>query len=636
MGLRDVVGRGRNALNDDPAAVDPKVSLGITLGIVLAALIGVLGAPVLGTTTIAVGILTALFLCVVATVVPTALALRVILIDGLFMIVMAGLAVVTRDAPVPAALCVMVFLMASSVWSAIPIIGAMLATFPAVVFLLIIADNATLTSGAPALQVMAAAIPGIVSALVVAVLFGGFDPRGAARKAVGAMWAPGATRQQQGSTLQMLRLQSAPTTLVGLLHGAIIAGLARDRLAPQDTPSDHRDEQAPPESTPVPEDSDPGIEPEPDVGPVALSVAADEAISAALVPRGRLVPRDVTESVAAADAPARDAEAAAANRMDQASWHLWRWSHSHAAGLLDGSIPPKVPRIRPGAIVVDMGRALLRPRSSVFRYAVQRALAIGGAVAAVVALRGNTNAFWIALTLLLVMQPDTAATGKKAVRAAAGTWAGVVLALLLATVLPAGILVPWVAALLLIGGFAWLKRNYASMTVGTASAIVLLTGVPVNDVPKWALLRGVDVALACVIAIVVSLVVLRVRPEPAAHVARATRALQESAAGLRAPARPETASVERTQAALDRTYDVVTALNNLQSDVANPDLPDRDRYLADLAELEQLNDDLLALGGVLISSDQADNPALTNALDDVDRRLAALDDAASADGRAAG
>ena len=81
---------------------------------------------------------------------------------------------------------------------------------------------------------------------------------------------------------------------------------------------------------------------------------------------------------------------------------------------------------------------------------------------------------------------------------------------------------------------------------------------------------------------------------------------------------------------------MVTALNNLQSDVANPDLPDRDRYLADLAELEQLNDDLLALGGVLISSDQADNPALTNALDDVDRRLAALDDAESADGRAAG
>ena len=282
------------------------------------------------------------------------------------------------------------------------------------------------------------------------------------------MWAPGATRQQQGSTLQMLRLQSAPTTLVGLLHGRSSPAWPGTGW-PRRTPSDHRDEQAPPESTPVPEDSDPGIEPEPDVGPVALSVAADEAISAALVPRGRLVPRDVTESVAAADAPARDAEAAAANRMDQASWHLWRWSHSHAAGLLDGSIPPKGPANPTRRHRRGHGQSVLRPRSSVFRYAVQRALAIGGAVAAVVALRGNTNAFWIALTLLLVMQPDTAATGKKAVRAAAGTWAGVVLALLLATVLPAGILVPWVAALLLIGGFAWLKRNYASMTVGTAS-----------------------------------------------------------------------------------------------------------------------------------------------------------------------
>lgn len=629
MGVRGAIGRTRAALNDDPADVDPKVSLGIALGIVLAAVIGVAAAPLLGSTTIAVGILTALFLSVIATNVPTALALRLILINGLLMIIMVGLAVVTRDTPVLAALCVMVFLMAASIWTALPIVGGMLGTFPAVVFLLVIADSTTLTSGAPALQVMLATLPGIVGALVVAVVFGGLDPRGAARKAVAGMWSPTATRQQQGSVLQMLRLQSAPTTLVGLLHCAIIAGLARDKLVPAADPATENavhDAGAPDEEPAADSrtDDDPHAEPADDDA-AGLSVAADQAIAAALMPRGRLVPRDVTGPVDKADGPARTAEEAASDRIDAAAWHLWRWAHQHSAALLDGSSPARVARIRPGAILADMGRSLVRPASSTFRYAVQRTLAIGIAVAVVSALRGNTNSFWIALTLLLVMQPDSAATVKKAVRAAAGTWVGVVLALLLATFLPAALLVPWVAAVLLIGGFAWLRRNYASMTVGTAAAVVLLTGVPVNDVGKWALLRGVDVVVACLIAVVVTRVVLPVRADPAGHVAAATQALQESAAGIRAWTQDAgRSSLQRTRAALDRTADVVTTLENLRSDVADPGLPDRDRYDRSLAELEHTSDDLLALGGVILSSDQADNALIVQALDRIDDRLATL------------
>ena len=55
------------------------------------------------------------------------------------------------------------------------------------------------------------------------------------------------------------------------------------------------------------------------------------------------------------------------------------------------------------------------------------------------------------------------------------------------------------------------------MTVGLACAIVLVTGAPQDEVIKWAGFRALDVALGAGIAIVASLLILRVKPRPAAH-----------------------------------------------------------------------------------------------------------------------
>ena len=287
--------------------------------------------------------------------------------------------------------------------------------------------------------------------------------------------------------------------------------------------------------------------------------------------------------------------------------------------------PPSVtvPRTSPFALIRDVGLSLLKPAATSARFGLQRAIAIGLGVVVVSYLHGNENVFWIVLSMIIVMQPDASASARKGVQAAIRTVGGVVLALAPSLILPPAVLYPWLAAGLMIGGFAWMKRNYASMTVGTASAVVLLIGVPADDVGMWAGLRLVDVAAGAVIATIVTRFVLPIRPDPAKRIAALVTSLHEAIARLRARLNDEEPEPRKMlNTAFDVGTSVLTDLNNLRADISNPRLADPGRFQPSLEALEKSTGTVLALGGVILNlPEPVAKHTLHQALDRVEAEL---------------
>ncbi|MFZ9669457.1 MAG: FUSC family protein [Solirubrobacterales bacterium] len=143
--------------------------------------------------------------------------------------------------------------------------------------------------------------------------------------------------------------------------------------------------------------------------------------------------------------------------------------------------------------------AAIRGRTPIRAYAFRRGLVIGVAVAVYLA-TGNHNAFWIALTIFVVLGPDEASTLEKALNRSVGTIAGALLLGALAQFLPTEIVVG-IGVIALVISVAFMLRNYAIYSAGIAMLIVALFGASDQAFIEWAGLRILDTLIGATIAI---------------------------------------------------------------------------------------------------------------------------------------
>lgn len=388
--------------------------------------------------------------------------------------------------------------------------------------------------------------------------------------------------------LGVLRLDSAPRALITVGQAAILAMIARSWLEAEKGTDAYR-----------------------------AGIEAQAAISSALLPRGPIVGRTVTPSVDDARAKLRGAGKDAAEPQASYAWNRWQVALGHGAGVLEGRVPPRAAVFSSGSLTRALVSSVLHVDSAGFRYGVQRAAALG--VATFVMLSTSApNFYWILLTIFSVLQTNAVATVSKAVQYALGTWIGAVGALLLSLLLPRGVVVI-VALGLIIAGFAWMARNYMVMSVAVAAAVVLISGAPDGEFLKWAGLRAIDVVCGALIAIAVSALVLRVRPQPTRHVEAARSALLATVGRLRSRFQDPGYSPERS--VFDESR-FLRAISNLQAD---GQLMRDDRPLGAVADrLWDLNEQTLALASVIFQDD-AESSGPPGARELVDRALTDLE-----------
>lgn len=507
-------------------------SLAVLLGVVFSVILGEGLDRLVGGHTVLVSGMTGMFLGVLAVAGPFMMSARLIVLTGVLMSLTSALAAVAHEHAWLAVAGMVVVVFIGTVWTAIPLVGRLLGTFPAVVYLLILARGRTFTGGAAGWRVLLASLVAVVAALLVLVILRGRDIRGPARKLSAAAWSAGAPWSAVGSALMVLRLDGAPTTLISVTESAVLAKIARDRLT---------------------ENSDSGA--------YSAADGAEQAIAQALLSPGPIVPREVSEAVTPAVQQLLAAGDSAGATAEGYAWNRWGAALQHAAQVLGGTITPHHLPFSDASLTRMQISSVLHPDSSSFRYGVQRALALGIATYVMV---GTTlpNFYWLLLAMFSVLQTNASATWARAAQYAFGTWIGAVAAVLLGLVLPTKV-VSALALLLLIAGFAWMVRNYAVMCVGVAAAVVLLTGAPDGAYLKWAGLRALDVTIGALLAVAVSLLVLRVRPQPGQHVARAKTALLNAISELRDALTDEAKAKQLT---LDSQGSFLRQLNNLAAD----------------------------------------------------------------------
>ncbi|MGV1037057.1 MAG: FUSC family protein [Candidatus Nanopelagicales bacterium] len=522
--------------NKDGMPVAWQNSLAVLLGIAISLVLGLSLDNFLGGRTLLVSAITGMFLSLLALVGPFFMALRLILGVGLLMIVTTGLAVVAVGHAWLAVLGMVVVVFCATVWTAIPLVGTSLGTFPTMGYLIILAKGEEFTGGASAGRVALASAVGLLSAIIVLFILSGRDLRKVSRSLVAKAWGPQTSGQQQGSVLMVLRLDFATRELITLCYEAILARIARGRLDDEDATE-----------------------------AFAAGVAAQNSIAVAIVPSGPLVPREVDPSIDDAMATmVTQSKKASGEHVGQA-WTQWHAAIERAVGLLAGRVGPSKVAFSGGSLTKAALRSVLRPESASFRYGVQRALALGVAVFIMVRI-STPDFYWVLLTIFSVLQTNASATLTRAAQYAFGTWIGAVAALGVGLIIPQQ-LAAYVAAGLLIAGFAWMTRNYMAMCVAIAAAVVLLVGSPDGDYLKWAGLRALDVAAGALIAIAVSTFVLRVRPDPNKHVAKGREALLASVDQIRLRATDPTLD---SRAVLGAEARFMEAVGNLRADIDSP------------------------------------------------------------------
>ena len=588
------IARLRAALKSRPGVpISWHSSLGVLLGMVVAAGLGQLLDLIDGGKTVPVSIIAGMFLGLLAVMGPFFMSLRLVLAVGVLMTLTSGLAVIAGQHAWLAVAGMVVLVFVGSVWTAIPLVGSLIGNFPIIVFLLILVKGQTFTGGAAAGRVMLATAAGVVAALIVLAIFSGRDPRKPTRGLVAKAWGPLATSRQQGSMLAVLRLDSAPRALITVGQAAILAMIARGRL-----------------------------ESEKETDAYTAGLKAQGAIAAALMPRGRIVGRTVSPPVDDARAKIRRAGKDAAQPQVSYAWNRWQVALEYGAGVLEGKVPPRSAVFSSGSLTRALVSSVLHVDSAGFRYGVQRAAALG--VATFVMLSTSApNFYWILLTIFSVLQANAIATVSKAAQYALGTWTGAVGALALSLLLPRGV-VAIVALGLIIAGFAWMARNYMVMSVAVAAAVVLVSGAPDGEFLKWAGLRALDVGCGALIAIAVSALVLRVRPEPARHIEEARNALLATVGRLRS--RFQDPRYRPEQSVFDESR-FLRAISNMQAD--GQLLRDSRPVSAAADRLWDLNEQALALASVIFQegADQGDlgPPGSRDLRELVDRALTDLE-----------
>lgn len=542
-------------------------SLAVFLGIVTAGVLGSLLDSGAGQKTMPVAIVTGMFLSLLAVVGPFFMSLRLIIAVGALMVVTNSLAVVAAGQPWIAVVGVVILVFCATVWTAIPLVGRLLGTFPTMTYLIILAKGQTFTGGASAGRVALASAVGVLSAIIVLLILSGRDHRKVTRGLVAKAWDPQISWDKQGSILLVLRLDMAGRFLVSLTYDAILSRIARGRLKESDHPTTFAD-----------------------------GLAAQAAIATTVKAGGPLVPRTVAPPTGPALAAMASASQAAGPVATGYAWTHWRRALERAVGTLAGSQPPRKVQFSGGSLTRAAVKSVMRPESASFRYGVQRALALGVGVFIMVRL-SSPDFYWVLLTIFSVLQTNASATISRSAQYAFGTWIGAVAALIV------GLLIPqqaatYVAAALLVAGFAWLTRNYMVLCVAVAAAVVLLVGSPDGDYLKWAGLRALDVTAGALVAIAVSTLVLRVRPQPQLHIAKAKGALASSAQQIRS--RMTDPGLDSEGMLLAQTRFMQAAIN-LQSDIDS--MRQSAAVVEALDDLQECRDRVTALASVVFEGD---------------------------------
>lgn len=147
-------------------------------------------------------------------------------------------------------------------------------------------------------------------------------------------------------------------------------------------------------------------------------------------------------------------------------------------------------------------RANLDPRSAFFRHAIRVAIwvALGDAIGRAI---NGRRAYWIPMTIAVVLKPDFSSTFSRGLLRLCGTFAGLALATVLYHIFPESAL----TQLFLVGTFTFFLRfvgpaNYGVFSIAVTGLIVFLiaaTGVSPREV---VLERGINTAIGGVIALI--------------------------------------------------------------------------------------------------------------------------------------
>ncbi|MDQ1247164.1 MAG: hypothetical protein QG597_1534, partial [Actinomycetota bacterium] len=416
------------ASNDAPLAIT---------GIVLSAVSGLLAAglcTLVDARVVPVGLVIGAILGFIAASAPMFMALRLILLAGLLLVASATFGTLLQHSAIVAALVMAAVAFVTAIWTALPVVGTIFSSLPATVFILLLAKGDEFAKGAPALVVALAGLLAMLPPSLLAVAVSIRDPRKFDRAMTAALWSRTTPANSRGTYSRVLLLDGAPSTLLYLAAHGSLGMVCRSWL---ENNSDGKD---------------PAV-----AAAMAQGDANGDAIAAALLPRGPLVPRSApVDTTAMAPAAARDPAASQADIAGQttAAWSLWAASQQRSQAALAGDTPQRV-AVRPVLLILaSLVRNLVHPDVSVFRYGVQRALALGVGAFALVQSRGDENVFWVVISLAAVLQANAPSTVEKVARRSVGTFGGVLLAVALSLILPSRLLVPWVAGVALVAGFA--------------------------------------------------------------------------------------------------------------------------------------------------------------------------------------
>lgn len=569
------------------------VQWNLVLGMALCGAAGGAVAAVLMPSGVLLAAVVGLILGLVVASAPMIMALRLLLVNGVLLVVVAAVAQVSRESAVLAAVGMAVVAFAGGIWTALPVVGLAVGSLPVVLYLLIGAKGAEIAPDASSMQAGLAAACGVAGAAAVSVILSIRDPRKEARAATAAMWRSDLPIEKRQSLSLVLLLDSAPRRLRVLATLGTLAEICRRRYV-----------RTSPEGA----------------GAVALA-AADRnsaSLAGAILPRGKPGAHPVV--LEQADASPQGAGRVESARDDK-TLHCMFAAQKRASQVLDDD-SVAYPRVRPLlALGSQLVARLLRPDSRSFRFAVQRSVALGVGMWAVVNFSPSDNAFWIVLTISTVLLPDSPTTLARAAQRSVGTIAGVVVALPVAVLVPKAFLAPLAVVGLLVG-LAYMSRNYAIFAALVGFGIVLLLGAPDDRFLAFAAMRGLDVVIGGVIALAVATVVLPVRPDPLQRLRSAAAAYRSAVSALE---RYEEGSSRSTRPFYHAQAEAIAARTGLAGDLAavapDPALQKR----AD--ELVMLADELYVLAAVVVGLPQASvsETPLLSATQDLDRRFAALE-----------
>lgn len=512
---------------DEPLAVTGVV-LGVASGLMAAGLCALVDPRV-----VPVGLVIGAILGFIAASAPLFMALRLILLAGVLLVAAAVLGTMVQHTAVIAALVMALVALTTAVWTALPVVGMIFSSLPSLVFILMLAQGQEFTNGAPAVAVAVGGVLGMLPAALLALAKEIWDPRKLDRQMAAALWAPSTPADKRVMFTRVLLMDGAPTTLLHLAAHGSLGVVCRSWIERNSESS---------------------------ADAIAQGDANIGAMAAALLPKGPISPREVTFDTTAMVAPA------GADSQLAAAWSMWAASQRLAQRVLAGATPHRIV-LRPVLMILgSLTRRLVRPDVSVFRYGVQRALALGIGALALVLSANNENAFWILISLAAVLQANAPTTAEKVMQRSVGTFAGVLLALAVALVLPEWLLVPWIAGAALVVGFAWLLRNYALTALLTGFAVVLLFGAPTDSVAEFAAMRAIDVTIAGILAAFIAHFVMPVRPRPEARRAQLVESLRNLEDSLREGlAEPDLIHVRQLAA---KQADVSRAISNLRTDLS--------------------------------------------------------------------